>query len=226
MFDPIVHISSPITLLGGADTDNSQLNICLKVAPSVVAADGGADHALRHGLTPIAVIGDMDSLSVAAGAAFASGLHRVSEQDSTDFEKCLTRIVAPLIMATGFLGGRLDHTLAVLGTLARLRSHHVILVSQDDVCVLLPQGRSTWHLSPGLRAGVLPLGQAQVSSHGLRWDLASRAMAPDGLVSSSNAVAQPAVTFDVTGPVLLTLPLSECDAVVACVLAQVSSSAR
>jgi len=51
MFDPIVHISSPITLLGGADTDNSQLNICLKVAPSVVAADGGADHALRHGLT-------------------------------------------------------------------------------------------------------------------------------------------------------------------------------
>jgi thiamine pyrophosphokinase len=227
MVDPIVHVLSPVTLLGGADLDNSELNICLKVAPSVVAADRGADHALQHGLSPVAVIGDMDSLSPAAAAAFGAVLHRVSEQESTDFEKCLTRIKAPLIMAAGFLGGRLDHTMAVLGTLARLQAHQVILVSQDDVCVLLPQGRSTWHLPPDVRAGVLPLGQARVTSDGLTWDLAARAMSPDGLVSSSNAVVKPVVTFDVTGAVLLTLPLSASDAVVKGVLAhaaQVSNS--
>ncbi|WP_394154152.1 thiamine diphosphokinase [Loktanella salsilacus] len=226
MFEPIVHASSPITLLGGSDTDNSQLNICLKVAPSVVAADGGADHALRHDLKPIAVIGDMDSLSNKARTAFADALHHVAEQDSTDFEKCLTRIKAPLIMAAGFLGGRLDHTLAVLGTLARLRAHHVILVSPDDVCVLLPHGHSMWQLSPGLRAGVLPLGHATVSSNGLVWDLAGSKLAPDGLVSSSNAVKQAQVSFDVAGPVLLTLPLSASKSLIAGVLAQVSSSAH
>ncbi|MFZ3582266.1 thiamine diphosphokinase [Loktanella sp. DJP18] len=206
MITTIVHVASPVTLIGGADLDDSDLNICLKVAPSVVAADGGADHALRKGLQPLAVIGDMDSASPAARQAFADVLHPIDEQDTTDFEKCLTRIQASLIMAAGFLGGRLDHTLSVLGVLARLRACHVVLIVRDDVCVLLPEGNSVWHLRPGDRAALLPLGPARVTSDGLRWDLAARRMAPDGVVSSSNAVARPVVRLDVTGPVLLTLP--------------------
>lgn len=208
MADPIVHVSSPVTLLGGADLDNNELNICLKVAPSVVAADGGADHALRKGRHPLAVIGDMDSISDAARAAFGDVLHLVAEQDTTDFEKCLTRLHAPLIMAAGFLGGRLDHTLSALSVVARLQACHVVLVARDDVCVLLPQGHSIWHLALGDRAALLPLGAATVTSTGLRWDLDARGLAPDGTVSSSNAVAAPVVQLNVSGPVLLTLPLA------------------
>ena len=218
MADPIVHVPSPVTLLGGADLDDNELNICLKVAPSVVAADGGADHARRRGLRPLAVIGDMDSISAAARADFGDAMHRIAEQDTTDFEKCLTRITAPLIMAAGFLGGRLDHTLAALGVIARLRVHHVVLVARDDVCVLLPQGESVWHLTPGDRAALLPLGTATVTSVGLRWDLSDRALAPDGTVSSSNAVAAPTVRLSVSGPVLLTLPLAAWAAVTGAVL--------
>ncbi|WP_237057938.1 thiamine diphosphokinase [Loktanella sp. M215] len=205
MIQPIVHAATPVTLLGGADIDAHDLNMCLSFAPTVVAADGGADHALRAGLRPAAVIGDMDSLTPAARAAFGTIMHPVAEQDTTDFEKCLTRITAPLIMAAGFLGGRLDHTLSTLGVLARLRAWHVVLVSRWDVCVLLPQGDSVWPVAEGLPLGLLPLGQARVSSQGLRWDLDDRAMAPDGLVSSSNAVAASPVRLQVAGPVLLTL---------------------
>lgn len=206
MTEPIVHNASPVTLLGGADLDDNQLNICLIAAPSVVAADGGADHALRAGLGPVAVIGDMDSVSPAARAAFSGVLHRVAEQDTTDFEKALSRIAAPLVMAAGFLGGRLDHTLAVLGVLARRGACHVILISDSDACVLLPQGDSAWDLPRDARVALLPLGAARVTSHGLRWDLADAAMAPDGLISSSNQVGQCPVRFHVTGPVLLTVP--------------------
>ncbi len=213
MVDTIVHALTPITLLGGADLDANELNICLSHAPSIVAADGGANHALRAGLRPLAVIGDMDSLTSAARTAFADILHPVAEQDSTDFDKCLMRVKAPLIMAAGFLGGRLDHTFSVLGVLARRSACHVVLVSRDDVCVLLPQGSSQWHLTPGDRAALLPLGAARVSSRGLRWDLDAQRMSPDGLVSSSNAVAQALVTVEVTGPVLLTLPLAAWGAV-------------
>ena len=220
MSEPIVHVSSPVTLLGGADLDENELNICLKAAPSVVAADGGADHALREGLRPLAVIGDMDSLSDAARAAFADVLHPVAEQETTDFEKCLTRLRAPLIMAAGFLGGRLDHTLAALGVLARLRAHHVVLVARDDVCVLLPEGDSTWQLTPGDRAALLPLGDANVTSRGLRWDLDARRLAPDGMVSSSNEVADRRVHLSVSGPVLLTLPLAAWAAVTGAVRAR------
>ena len=218
MADPIVHVSSPVTLLGGADLDDNELNICLNLAPSVVAADGGADHALREGLRPLAVIGDMDSISAPARAAFGDVLHRIGEQDTTDFEKCLTRISAPLIMAAGFLGGRLDHTLSVLGVIARLRAVHVVLVARDDVCVLLPQGESLWQLTPGDRAALLPLGPAVVTSAGLRWDLDHRALAPDGMISSSNQVADATVRLTVSGPVLLTLPLAEWAAVTGAVL--------
>ena len=220
MVDPIVHVSSPVTLLGGADLDDNELNICLKVAPSVVAADGGADHARREGLHPLAVIGDMDSISATARTAFGDVLHHIAEQETTDFEKCLTRIAAPLVMAAGFLGGRLDHTMSALGVVARLRAEHVVLVARDDVCVLLPQDESLWHLTPGDRAALLPLGHATVTSAGLRWDLTDRTLAPDGTVSSSNAVAAPSVRLSVSGPVLLTLPLAAWAAVTGAVLAR------
>ena len=220
MADPIVHVLSPVTLLGGADLEDNELNICLNVAPSVVAADGGADHAMRRGLRPMAVIGDMDSITAPARAAFGDVMHRITEQETTDFEKCLTRISAPLVMAVGFLGGRLDHTLSVLGVIARLRARHVVLVARDDVCVLLPEGESLWHLTPGDRAALLPLGQATVTSMGLRWDLSDRALAPDGTVSSSNAVAAPLVRLSVSGPVLLTLPLAAWAAVTGAVRAR------
>ena len=208
MTDPIVHDPSSLTLLGGADLDDTVLNICLSLAPSVVAADGGADHALRAGLALKAVIGDMDSLSDAARSRYADVLHPVAEQDTTDFEKCLTRTRAPLVMAAGFLGGRLDHTLAALGVVARLAACHVVLVAREDVCVLLPQGQSVWHLTPGDRAALLPLGTATVTSAGLRWNLDARLLAPDGTVSSSNEAADPVVRLSVSGPVLLTLPLA------------------
>ena len=220
MADPIVHVLSPVTLLGGADLDDNELNICLRIAPSLVAADGGADHAMRRGLRPLAVIGDMDSITAPARAAFGDVMHLIAEQETTDFEKCLTRIAAPLVMAAGFLGGRLDHTLSALGVIARRRACHVVLVARDDVCVLLPEGESLWHLTPGDRAALLPLGQARVTSAGLRWDLDARALAPDGTISSSNAVAAPLVRLSVSGPVLLTLPLAAWAAVTGAVLSR------
>lgn len=215
MADLIVHVSHPLTLVGGAEIDNNQLNICLSVAPSVVAADGGADHALRERLQPLAVIGDMDSLSADARLSFADVLHTIREQDTTDFEKALTRIKAPLVLALGFLGGRLDHTLSALAVLARLRAHHVVMVSGEDLCVLAREGRSTFDLAPGDRLALMPLGVARATTQGLRWNLTDSAMAPDAMVSSSNAVEGPRVTLDIAGPVLITLPMSALAAVTA-----------
>ena len=102
----------PVTLIGGGPVPRADLDAALRLAPVIAAADRGADIALGFGLMPGAVWGDLDSISEAARKAIPrERLHLVAEQESTDFEKCLARIQAPLVLAIGFSGGRQDHFL-------------------------------------------------------------------------------------------------------------------
>ena len=124
----------PVTLIGGAPVPRADLDAALALAPVLAAADGGADAALANGLVPQAVWGDFDSISPQARAAIPTeNLHRIAEQDSTDFEKCLSRIDAPLVLAIGFCGARQDHFLAALNTLARGIGPPCILIADQDI---------------------------------------------------------------------------------------------
>lgn len=217
----IVHESDGVTLVGGAPLNPEDFNIALRHAPNVVAADGGAAPIWAAGLTPIAVIGDMDSLSGMARAAYADRLHVVDEQDTTDFEKCLTRIEAPLVLALGFTGGRIDHTMSVFNTMARYRDRPVVLLGSDDVCAIIPAAGFDLTLPAGCRLSLLPIGQAEVSTTGLKWDLDQAALAPNGMISPSNEVAGPLVILRADGPVMLVLPRSGLEPLLAAVKATV-----
>ena len=46
-------------------------------------------------------------------------IHAVAEQETTDLEKCLYSVEAPLFVGLGFLGGRIDHHLAAMNALAQ-----------------------------------------------------------------------------------------------------------
>lgn len=216
----IVDSSDTVTLVGGANPRPVDINIALRHAPILVAADGGADAVLAAGLRPRAVIGDMDSLGDPARAAFADCLHPVPEQDTTDFEKCLIRIAAPLIIAVGFSGGRLDHTLSVLNVLARHRERPVILLGPDDVSFLVPHSHIALTLPVGMRLSLLPLAQARVDTKGLRWPINDAAMNFVDYISPSNEVALPRVEVWAMGPLLVTLPPAALEPVIAAVRGQ------
>ncbi|MEL6313490.1 MAG: hypothetical protein AAFQ60_05505 [Pseudomonadota bacterium] len=95
----IVSKNEPITLIGGGQVDKTDLSLALGHATTLVAADGGADRALSFGFTPQAVIGDFDSVTEDALEQIApENQHRIAEQDSTDFEKALRAIDAPLVI--------------------------------------------------------------------------------------------------------------------------------
>lgn len=84
-------------------------------ADFILAADGGADGALAAGVTPDAVIGDLDSASPRAQKLLAQVpfLH-VKRQDNTDLEKALDWLVLQKFdecLIVGATGGRLDFTL-------------------------------------------------------------------------------------------------------------------
>ena len=136
MKSPIVQSEAGITLAGGGPFGRRDLALCLARAPVAVAADGGADRLLRLGTMPRAVIGDMDSISDAARARIPiANQHLVPEQSTTDFDKALRLVEAPVVLALGFAGARLDHGLAAMHTLVNHPDRRCILVGPKDVAV-------------------------------------------------------------------------------------------
>lgn len=198
----IVDETRPITLVGGGELEPQDLKWALSLAPCLVAADGGAAHALAQNHVPKAVIGDFDSISPEIRDQIpADHLFHIAEQDSTDFDKALRSIRAPLVLAVGFLGGRLDHQLAVLNTLVQDLGPACILIGRHEVIFHLPQEISL-PLVPGDIVSLFPLRQVQACSDGLEWPLAGLWMQPGGQIGTSNRALGP-VTLRVEGPGLL-----------------------
>lgn len=176
------------------------------MAPTLVAADGGANVALAAGRVPDAVIGDFDSIEPATRNAIPDArFHHVAEQDSTDFDKCLARIAAPLILAIGFTGARIDHELAVWNVLARRRARHCVVVGGEDVVFLAPP-RLDLDLPAGSRFSLFPMSPVRGQSRGLRWPIGGIGFAPDGLAGTSNEVTGPVSLTVEDGALLVILP--------------------
>ena len=203
----IVHSSSPLVLVGGADLGPLDVNILQRYGANTVAVDAGADHLLGCGVVPRAVIGDLDSLSQAARDAFADRLHHVPEQETVDFEKAVLRVAAPVIIAVGFSGGRLDHMLAGLDVMGRHHTRRIILLGMDDIAFVVPDtGITLGHVAKGMRVSLMPLGHADVRATGLMWPVDTAPMAPLGFASPSNAAAGGAVRVTASGPLLMIMP--------------------
>ena len=136
MIPPLVISDRGVTVIGGGAVGPTELALAMAVAPTLVAADGGADRALALGHPPDWVIGDLDSISPSARRMIPpERVAHIAEQDSTDFGKCLSRIAAPFVMAVGFTGLRIDHTMAALSLIAQaeLVEADVKLVKAGDL---------------------------------------------------------------------------------------------
>lgn len=200
-----LHFDHAVTLIGGGEVRPADLSLARGFAPGLVAADGGAAHALKHGLLPDAVIGDFDSFTADLQAQFPPDrLIRVAEQDTTDFEKSLTRLAAPFVIGIGFLGRRQDHALAALSVMARQVGPPVILLGESDI-IFAAGRRLSLDLGLGVRVSLFPMGAVRASSQGLRWPLDGIGFAPDGRIATSNETTGP-LRLSVDGPLLVILP--------------------
>lgn len=200
----IVESQGGVTLIGGGPVSRPTLDLALRYAPQLVAADGGADRALRLGQMPIAVYGDLDSLSLPARQALGNRVHAVSEQEHTDFDKALRHVKAPFVLGVGFTGGRLDHGLAVLNALGRHADRRCILVASREVIFLAPP-QMTLRLAVGSRLSLFPLGKVEGESEGLHWPINGPSFAPDGRIGTSNSVSAREVTLRFSQPKMLVI---------------------
>jgi len=115
-----------LIFVNGELTDLGAARAIVQPEDLVIAADGGARHALALGVIPSAIIGDLDSLSVAEVREFADMdvhiLRFPQSKDETDLELALAHALraghSPIIIIAA-LGGRLDQ---LLGNIAMLAS--------------------------------------------------------------------------------------------------------
>jgi thiamine pyrophosphokinase len=202
----IVASFDPITLVGGGDADIEQLADALDIAPVCVAADRGAELARRANVPLRAVIGDMDSISADTLSQIPPDRQiRISEQETTDFDKALRHIDAPLVIGVGFLGGRLDHQLAALHILAVHAHRPCILLAQTEILFIAPPA-ITVPTTAGDVISIMPLAPVAGRSTGLEWPIDGINFDPLSRIGTSNR-ATGAFTLEMAQPhAVLILP--------------------
>ncbi len=196
-----------LVVANGEPPSGDLLHRLAAAADLIVAADGGAIIALDAGITPDAVVGDLDSVSARPSLSFPpERLHRVPELDSTDLQKAVAFAIARGatqvdIVAAG--GGRADHALANLSVLVAFRGEADLRVHDDLFEISLVDGTATIDAAPGTLISLVAIGPCHgVTTSGMRWDLHDFTLtfSPRGV---HNEVALAPATVSVRGGDLL-----------------------
>jgi len=166
----------------------------------IFCADGGTRHALALGLTPEAIIGDLDSLSPETVAEMESKgvtIHRHPvRKDETDLELALKLALAEkpdeILLATA-LGGRLDQMLANIMLLTRSEYASLPITLLDGPCRarLLRSHRSlVINGQPGDTLSLVPLTPtvSAVTLSGVEWPLEQTTLSLGSTLTISNTL--------------------------------------
>lgn len=198
----IVDEAGPVTLVGGGHLEKRDLQEALALAPVLVAADSGAAQALEQGYVPQAVIGDFDSLPEPVHRGLPPEvLFHLPEQDTTDFDKALRSIRAPVVLGAGFLGARVDHQLAAFHTLIQPGRSPCILIGANELVFHLTR-RIDLPMQPGEVVSLFPMQPVTGRSGGLVWPIEGLKMCPTSRIGTSNR-AEGAIWLEPDGPGLL-----------------------
>jgi thiamine pyrophosphokinase len=196
-----------LLVAGGDHLTGAGLDELLAEADCVVAVDSGADVIVERGMSPDLVVGDMDSIDPGVLSSLdEAGVRLVrhpSHKDESDLvlalQLCREEGYAEVVV-TGVVGGRVDHTLAAVGALARFADLRPF-VRWDGGCgwVLSPNHRDEISLAGlGSTVSIFALGSnATVSAQGLRWALDSEVLHALDSRGLSNVVASEGATIRV-----------------------------
>ncbi len=178
-------------LIGNGETVSPRLLKKLAAqADYVLAADGGANHALACGITPNGVIGDLDSVSPRTKKQLADRILHVPTQDNTDLEKALLWLIKRQfthVTLVGFVGDRWDFSVGNLLALAQF-------ARKLEICV----AGNTWQIFPLVRGAEFACKKSKrvslipvkictgVTLNGLKYPLKNARIAPGTTQTLSN----------------------------------------
>ena len=160
----------------------------LRTAPYLCCCDGAAQTLMEHGITPHAIVGDGDSLTLDFKATYKDLIHIVEEQEYNDLTKATrfalhhlrhssTSLPSPTeqrgerICYLGCTGRREDHTLGNISLLAYyLREFHIQPVMYTDHGIFTAAlGTQTFPSFPRQQVSIFRMSGTTLTSDRLRW---------------------------------------------------------
>jgi thiamine pyrophosphokinase len=180
-------------------------------ASKVVCADGGARHALRIGILPDVIIGDLDSLPRAAlGRLKRSKVIVSGDQNQTDLEKAIRYLLKQKpkrIVILGATGKRIDQTIANIALLVKYRRKASLRFVDSTGEIEIVQSRTKFRAKVGTTVSLIPASKpVRVTTKGLRYALKNE-MLEFGSRGVSNEVIAPIVEIRVRGGTLFLVKL-------------------
>jgi thiamine pyrophosphokinase len=203
-----------VLIVGSAPADPEQLRLLQESAQYLICADGGGDAAVRAGLTPDLLLGDMDSISQDNLNRLRDGgvgvVEHRPDKDKTDIELALDTALslgATRISIAGALGGpRLDHSLGnlLLLSMPELRGIETRMVSRDTEALAI-WTKATIQGRVGDYVSLFPLtDQVQgVLTEGLRYPLHGEMLLRAYTRGVSNELVRATASISVTEGCLL-----------------------
>jgi len=168
----------------------------------VICADGGANTALKFGILPDVIVGDLDSIHAEALVKF----HKVPtyedrDDESTDLEKAIAWALKQKydhIVVIGASGRRIDHSVGNLGVLPKFYPDAVIRFI-DDLGELVYVGRGiTFDAKRSDVISLIPLSRCEgITTQGLKYALDDQALELGVREGTSNVVVNTPVTIKV-----------------------------
>ena len=212
-----------VIIANGEIHNPTAIRAVVRADDHIIAADGGANHCRALGLTPRALVGDLDSVAPTELAALeAIGTQVIkypAHKDQTDLELALDYAIAQSateIIIIGALGGRWDQTLAnvLLLALPRLDSARIRLIDgAQQISLLRGPGSVTLTGAPGDTVSLIPIGgdARGVTTTGLEYALDSGTLSFGSTLGISNVLAAREATVALSAGLLVCVLISSTD---------------
>lgn len=156
----------------------------LSTADILICCDSALDTALRHGLEPAAVVGDLDSAGVKMLKSFTGKIVHVSEQDDNDLTKAMHYTVDTYqhIESIAIFGATGKHEAHTIGNLSLLMEYERIwkfweknidVQIVSDYCTAFAVGQScALQVGEGRKVSLFCTDPTlRIHSTGLQWPL-------------------------------------------------------
>ncbi len=172
---------------------------------TLICADGGANSALKMGLLPDYIIGDLDSSEQNVIKHFQNKttIIKISRQNDTDVEKCLKFAIRKKYSSAvllGVTGDRLDHSFCNLGIVLKFFEKINLSIHTENSYLKAYNGKVELSSIPGETISIYGFdSKTKITSKGLKYPLKNTAL-PFGIrESTSNVSTSDKVILNIKG---------------------------